>query len=91
MQFLLLRRWLLTITKVPEVDAGIDLSFCETTGSFTVSDAVADYYDTLEWTTSGTGTFAPSDDVLVIDYTPSSQDIANRTSYLNINWKKRSS
>ena len=36
----------LTITKVPEVDAGIDLSFCETTGSFTVSDAVADYYDT---------------------------------------------
>ena len=67
---------LLTITKVPEVDAGIDLSFCETTGSFTVSDAVADYYDTLEWTTSGTGIFTPSNDVLIVDYTPSAQDIA---------------
>ena len=66
----------LTITKVPEVDAGIDLSFCETTGSFTVSDAVAEYYDTLEWTTSGTGIFTPSNDELIVDYTPSSQDIA---------------
>ena len=55
---------LLTITKVPEVDAGIDLSFCETTGSFTVSDAVADHYDTIEWTTSGTGIFTPSNDML---------------------------
>ena len=68
---------LLTITKVPEIDAGIDLSFCETVGSFTVSDATADYYDTLEWTTSGTGSFSPSNDVLVVDYTPSGQDIAN--------------
>ncbi|MDC3229259.1 hypothetical protein OAT87_01490, partial [Flavobacteriaceae bacterium] len=66
----------LTITKVPEVDAGINLSFCETTGSFTISDAVAAYYDTLEWTTSGTGIFTPSNDVEVVDYTPSSQDIA---------------
>ena len=33
----------------------------------------------LEWTTSGTGIFTPSDDVLVVDYTPSSQDIANRS------------
>ena len=68
---------LLTITKVPQVNAGTPLiNLCEDNGPFTITDSSADYYDTIEWTTSGTGTFN-SNTAENPEYTPSTADINN--------------
>ena len=66
----------LNITKVPVVDAGNDLEFCETTGPFTITDASADFYDELEWTTSGNGGWGTSNNLESVEYIPTNQDIA---------------
>jgi subtilisin-like proprotein convertase family protein len=63
----------LTITPPPEANAGDDATMCET-GDFTVSTAFAENYESLLWTTSGTGTFT-ANGTLTPTYAPGSEDI----------------
>ncbi len=65
----------------PMAFAGADAGICE--GVTFVPNATANNYETLTWTTSGTGTF---DDNSVIDpvYTPGSEDIANGSVVLTL-------
>ncbi len=63
----------LTIFDAASVDAGSDGLICE--GSvYTLVDALADGYSSLQWTTSGTGTFDNAG-MLHATYTPSPNDI----------------
>ncbi|MEI6124854.1 MAG: gliding motility-associated C-terminal domain-containing protein, partial [Bacteroidota bacterium] len=66
---------ILNITHQAIVDAGADATICETSGTYTVSDATSQYATSYLWTTSGTGAFANSN-VLNPIYTPSAADIA---------------
>ena len=43
---------------------------------FTITDASADFYDELEWTTSGNGTWGTSNNLESVEYVPTNQDIA---------------
>ncbi|MFL5728251.1 MAG: gliding motility-associated C-terminal domain-containing protein, partial [Cytophagaceae bacterium] len=67
---------ILTITKKPTVNAGVDKSVCAdatavpVTGSVTVASGG-------HWTTSGTGTFSPNANTLAVTYIPSVADIAS--------------
>jgi hypothetical protein len=63
---------ILSIQNLPTVDAGADASICE--GSTFQFSATAQNYGTLEWTTSGTGTFS-SATILNPIYTPGAEDI----------------
>jgi hypothetical protein len=79
---------LLTITQNPVISAGdpsVDL--CEDNGPFTITDATASSYDTLEWSTSGTGVFNDST-TLNPEYTPNSQDISNGQVTLTLTGKR---
>jgi len=64
---------ILTITTAPSAYAGADAEICET-GVYQILDATASDYSSIEWTSSGSGTF---NDPTVIDpiYTPSQNDI----------------
>ena len=64
----------LTISAAPTVNAGIDATVCST--QYTLTDAFAENYNSLEWTTSGDGAF---DDNTVLNpiYTPGPTDIEN--------------
>ena len=63
-----------TITTLPIVDAGGDVAICE--GEIvSLSGSVTGASTTGIWTTSGSGTFSPSDTDLSADYTPSAADI----------------
>ncbi len=64
----------LLIVPGPQADAGADATICES-GNFIVTGASASDYSSLNWTTSGTGTFANAA-TLTPTYTPSAQDIA---------------
>ncbi|MBZ0243782.1 MAG: hypothetical protein K8F24_11240, partial [Bacteroidales bacterium] len=65
----------LDIQKLPSANAGSDAAICET-DSFQVLDASADNYNSLLWTSSGTGSF---DDPSILNptYTPSMADRNN--------------
>ncbi|MGB0260008.1 MAG: immunoglobulin-like domain-containing protein, partial [Flavobacteriaceae bacterium] len=67
----------LNITKVPEADAGADLSMCEDEGSITINDAVVAHFDDLLWTSSGTAGTLSNADQIEPTYTPSAADIAS--------------
>ena len=80
---------LLTITQKPIVSAGNpSLDLCEDNGPFTITDATASSFDTLKWTTSGTGTFSPSDTQIGPEYVPSPQDISNGQVTLTLTGKR---
>jgi len=65
----------LHITPLPEVEAGNDAVICENE-SFTVTLASASNYSSLEWSSSGSGTFRING-VIHPEYTPSAGDISN--------------
>ena len=64
----------LTIQSLPTVDAGPDMNGCETL-PLTI-EATSTNYSSVQWTTSGTGTFSDPNS-LITQYTPSSNDITN--------------
>ena len=74
---------LLTITHDPIVNAGPDATICQTTTTFPIVGATAQYSTSVHWTSSGTGTFS-NPNVLLPIYTPSIQDIANGTISLTL-------
>ena len=64
-----------TITPLPVVSAGIDRTICETTASINLAGSVTVGGTTGNWTSSGTGSFAPSSTILNGTYSPSAADI----------------
>jgi gliding motility-associated-like protein/uncharacterized repeat protein (TIGR01451 family) len=72
----------LTISKSATATAGPDMSVCGET-PVTLSGASASNYQSLTWTTSGTGTFS---DIHIVNavYTPSMADIATGTVVLTM-------
>ena len=64
----------LTIQSLPTVDAGPDMNGCETL-PLTI-EATSTNFSSVQWTTSGTGTFSDPNS-LITQYTPSSNDITN--------------
>ncbi|MFC1733535.1 hypothetical protein ACFL6I_24820 [candidate division KSB1 bacterium] len=64
----------LTITPLPLADAGQDDIICEG-NSYSISTAAATNYNSLNWTTSGSGTFT-NNGTLTPTYAPSTADIA---------------
>ncbi|MCX6303520.1 MAG: T9SS type A sorting domain-containing protein [Bacteroidetes bacterium] len=73
----------LSITPQSVVDAGPDVTICETAGSYTIAGATARHAVSYLWTTSGTGTFA-SATVLNPVYTPSEADTTAGTVTLTL-------
>ena len=63
----------LTITGAPTVNAGADADMCTSEGSITLS-GMATNYESVLWTTGGTGTFV-NGTTLTPTYTPSPADI----------------
>lgn len=72
----------IVVTPSPIVNAGADFSVCAGSG-FMVPGATAQYYSSLNWTSSGTGTFVNAN-TLSPNYTPSASDIANGTVTLTL-------
>ncbi|MCK9617673.1 MAG: C25 family cysteine peptidase [Lentimicrobiaceae bacterium] len=72
----------LTINKTATAGAGTDITICSG-NTVLINDAVASNYSTIEWTTSGTGTF---DNATILNptYTPSAEDITAGTVTLNL-------
>lgn len=64
----------LTITPNPIVNAGNDQTMCSET-PLTITGATAQFYSSVTWTTSGTGSFT-NQTTLSPTYTPSAADIA---------------
>ncbi|MBI5220070.1 MAG: gliding motility-associated C-terminal domain-containing protein [Bacteroidia bacterium] len=62
----------LTVIPLPVADAGTDAVICANS-IFTVNTATASNYTTLNWLTSGTGTFT-NNNTLTPSYTPSTSD-----------------
>lgn len=65
----------LTLYPMPQADAGLDASVCETS-AFQVTTATASDYGSLFWTTSGSGTFSGQSTLYPV-YTPGVSDISN--------------
>ncbi|MBI9035705.1 MAG: hypothetical protein JEZ03_14685, partial [Bacteroidales bacterium] len=74
----------LTLTIIPSsvVDAGADQNLCGE-GTFTISGAQVQNYESLQWTSSGSGVLA-NDQNLNPTYTPSTSDIAAGTVSLSL-------
>jgi hypothetical protein len=66
---------------LPSVNAGEDATVCAGSG-YTLHGA-ASGYDSLQWTTSGDGTFS-NDSIISPGYTPGSNDIINGIAYLKL-------
>ncbi|NVO19611.1 MAG: PKD domain-containing protein, partial [Bacteroidetes bacterium] len=73
---------ILTIKRIPVINAGIDDKVCST-DVYLINDATAVDYDSLVWTTSGTGIFTNPNAVLT-SYIPSASDIANGSVILTL-------
>jgi hypothetical protein len=74
----------ITIQTAPVVNAGVDQSICE--GDIvSLSGTVTGGAGTGQWSTSGTGTFAPSNTTLNATYTPSAADITAGTITIILN------
>ncbi|MCA1751040.1 MAG: gliding motility-associated C-terminal domain-containing protein [Flavobacteriales bacterium] len=65
-----------TITPVPVVDAGEELTVCATEGEIDLNGSVSGTNTTGIWTTSGTGNFTPDAEDLNATYVFSAEDIA---------------
>ena len=65
---------ILTINRQAIANAGPDATICETS-TYTLSGSSAQYYTSLNWTTTGTGSFA-TPGILHPVYTPGAADIA---------------
>jgi len=72
----------LTLSKIPVINAGTDVSICEG-NTYTTSSATQLYSSSLTWTTSGSGSFSNAT-VLNTTYTPSPADILNGTVLLTL-------
>ncbi len=66
---------------LPSVNAGTDATVCA--GSAYTLQGVATGYDSLQWTTSGDGTFS-NDSILSPVYTPGANDIIDGATYLKL-------
>ena len=73
--------FVLTIVRTPTANAGPDAPICE--GSFTITNATANSFSTLNWTTSGTGTFSGNGTITPI-YSASIADITAGTVTLTL-------
>jgi gliding motility-associated-like protein len=71
-----------TITPAPVVNAGADQTVCASNMVTTLNGSVSGGTTTGVWTTSGSGTFTPSNSTLNATYTPSSADSAAQTVFL---------
>jgi len=63
----------LYFNEIPEAFAGNDGTICEN-GSFDITSSTAFHYSTVQWTTSGDGTFSFDNAILTV-YTPGTNDI----------------
>jgi gliding motility-associated-like protein len=73
----------LSISRQPIANAGPNATICETS-TYTLSNSTAQYYASINWTTSGTGTFS-NPTILNPIYTPSAADIASGSVTLTLN------
>jgi len=74
--------FVLTINQAATANAGADASVCEGSGLL-ILDAVATNYTTVNWTTSGTGSFN-NGSTLTPTYFPSSEDVTNGSVVLTL-------
>ncbi|WP_333875880.1 LamG-like jellyroll fold domain-containing protein, partial [Flavobacterium sp.] len=66
----------LTFIPAPIVDAGSDIATCSTCGTVNITaNASASNYNSIVWTSSGTGTFTNPNSLTACTYTPSAADI----------------
>jgi gliding motility-associated-like protein len=72
----------LTINRQAVINAGVDATICET-GTYTLSSATAINAISIEWTTSGDGTFSSTSTLNPI-YTPGAADLTNGTVTLTL-------
>jgi PKD repeat protein len=73
---------ILTISRIPVVNAGADDLVCST-DSYVIADASSIDHDSVTWISSGTGTFGNPNSVATT-YTPSAADIANGSVILTL-------
>ncbi len=73
----------LTIHRQAIVNAGPDALICESQGSYALASASANYYTSVLWTTSGSGTFSNPNIVNAV-YFPSATDISSGSVNLTI-------
>ncbi len=72
----------ITIENTSDIYAGSDITICSGS-NIALTEAIADHYSTLRWSTSGNGSF--SDPTMLHPvYTPSPQDISNGTIILTL-------
>ena len=65
----------LTINKIPTITViNPDVNLCVGDPSYIITGVVPINYDSLKWTTSGSGTFAPNDTAVAPTYFPSASD-----------------
>ena len=74
---------LLIISPGPIAYAGADKDLCETEVSYTISDATASDYASLDWSTSGDGFFVNTN-ILNATYVPGASDILNGSVQLSL-------
>lgn len=73
---------LITITPAPVVNAGPNQTLCASSPNANLNGTVSGGSTTGVWTTTGTGTFTPSNTDLNATYNPSTADITAQTVYL---------
>ena len=74
----------ITIQPSGTVNAGADLSFCANNASVQLTGTLSGDATQVQWTTSGTGSFYPSNAVLTPTYVPSAIDTAIGTLTLTL-------
>ncbi len=67
----------ISITPAPSVLAGDDITICESVSTTIINGSISGGATEGIWTTTGTGTFSPSNTSLAADYEPSAADIQN--------------
>ncbi len=67
---------IITITPAPISDAGPDQTICASVATVTLAGSVSGGSTTGIWTTSGTGSFSPTNTTLNATYTPSPADVS---------------
>ncbi len=68
---------LVSFTPAPIVDAGLDSTLCENSALYTLNGSISMGASTGIWSSSGTGTFSPTNTILNPTYIPSNTDILN--------------
>jgi gliding motility-associated-like protein len=68
-----------TITPAPEVDAGDDVTICESETEIILEGEISGATTTGIWSTTGTGTFNPDVNALDATYEPSAADYNNQS------------